>query len=254
MQVLNSVWWDSGILAKVAESSLLQTGLPSMNKELATFQQQAYDFVRGQIINLGFKPGDYLTDTQIADRLGISRTPVREAFQRLEKEGLLVNEARKGWRVYTLELEDIHDIFDLKISIEGMLARKAAHCHDAALRKDLADALADMHAAVDADDPDVWLQADTHLHNILFMMANNERAEQFVRNLNDQWHRLRLGYVALQGRTRVSIGEHEGFVRSVLDGAAEQAERQMRDHLERVRDDLIVLVKRVVIPFSNGGF
>jgi DNA-binding GntR family transcriptional regulator len=225
-----------------------------MNNEIATYQQQTYDFVRGQIINLGFKPGDYITDTQIAERLGISRTPVREAFQRLEKEGLLVNEARKGWRVYTLELEDIYDIFDLKIAIEGMLARKAAGCRDETLRKDLADALVDLQAAVDAKDPDVWLQADSHLHNILFIMANNERAEQFVKNLNDQWHRLRLGYVALQGRTRVSIGEHEGFVRSVLDGAPDQAERQMREHLERVRDDLIVLVQRLVIPFSSSGF
>ena len=97
-----------------------------MNKELSTFQQQTYEYVRNQIINLGFKPGEYITDMLIAEKLAISRTPVREAFQRLEKEGLLVNEARKGWRVYTLELEDIHEIFDLKIAIEGMLVRRAA--------------------------------------------------------------------------------------------------------------------------------
>ena len=97
-----------------------------MGKELATFQQQTYDYVRSQIINLGFKPGEFITDAQIAEKLTISRTPVREAFQRLEKEGLLVNEARKGWRVYMLDLEDINEIFDLKIAIECMLVKKAA--------------------------------------------------------------------------------------------------------------------------------
>ncbi len=137
-----------------------------MSKELSTYQQQTYDYVRGQIINLGFKPGEFINDAQIAEKLSISRTPVREAFQRLEKEGLLVNEARKGWRVYMLDLEDIDEIFDLKIAIEGMLVRKAAACNDKSLRKDLAAALADMKAAAEDDDADAWLQADIHLHNI----------------------------------------------------------------------------------------
>ena len=225
-----------------------------MSKELSTFQQQTYDYVRGQIINLGFKPGEYITDAQIAEKLEISRTPVREAFQRLEKEGLLINEARKGWRVYMLDLEDVREIFELKIAVEGMLIRKAAECTDEGLRKDLRDALLDMKNATEANDADLWLQADIHLHNILFLMSNNERAERIIENLNDQWHRLRLGYVALQGRTKASIGEHEGFVGSVLDGDADKAEKQMREHLARVRDDLIQLVEKLVMPFSSGGF
>jgi DNA-binding GntR family transcriptional regulator len=225
-----------------------------MSKELSTFQQQTYDYVRGQIINLGFKPGEYITDAQIAEKLEISRTPVREAFQRLEKEGLLINEARKGWRVYMLDLEDVHEIFELKIAVEGMLIRKAAECTDEGLRKDLRDALLDMKNATEANDADLWLQADIHLHNILFLMSNNERAERIIENLNDQWHRLRLGYVALQGRTKTSIVEHEGFIGSVLAGDANKAEQQIREHLARVRDDLIQLVEKLVMPFSSGGF
>jgi DNA-binding GntR family transcriptional regulator len=135
-----------------------------------------------------------------------------------------------------------------------MLIRKAAECTDEGLRKDLRDALLDMKNATEANDPDLWLQADIHLHNILFLMSNNERAEKIIENLNDQWHRLRLGYVALQGRTKTSIGEHEGFVGSMLAGDADKAEKQMREHLARVRDDLIQLVEKLVMPFSNGGF
>jgi len=86
------------------------------------------------------------------------------------------------------------------------------------------------------------------------LMANNERAERIVSNLNDQWHRLRLGYVAIQGRTQTSIGEHEQFVANVLAGNPDKAEQQMREHLTRVRDDLIELVERVVMPFSSSGF
>jgi DNA-binding GntR family transcriptional regulator len=225
-----------------------------MNKEPITYQQQSYDYVRDQIINLGFKPGEYITDAQIAEKLNISRTPVREAFQRLEKEGLLVNEAHHGWQVYKLDLTDIHEIFDLKIAVEGMLIRRAAECRDENLIKDLHEALADMRNAVEAQDADYWLRTDFHLHNVLLMMANNERAEKIVNNLNDQWHRLRLGFVAMQGMTQKSIMEHELFVKCVLAQDADGAEAQMRAHLSRVRDDLIHLVVKVLMPYNERGF
>jgi DNA-binding GntR family transcriptional regulator len=85
-------------------------------------------------------------------------------------------------------------------------------------------------------------------------MSNNERAERIVANLNDQWHRLRLGYVALQGRTHTSVQEHEQFFASMLAKNPDEAERQMRIHMARVRDDLIQLIERVVMPFSSRGF
>lgn len=225
-----------------------------MVKETITYQQQAYDFVREQIINLGLKPSEYITDKQIAEQLGISRTPVREAFQRLEKEGLLVTEARKGWRVYSLTLEDIFEIFELKIAIEGMGVRKAAECKDEGLRKELAAALGYMKKAAEANNREEWLEADIHLHNTLFLMADNVRAERIVANLNDQWHRLRLGYDAVQGRTAKSIQEHEAFVNGVLAGDADEAELQMDLHLTRVRDDLIQLVTKVLLPYTGRGF
>ena len=74
-------------------------------------------------MKLELKPGAYLTDSQIAAEVNISRTPVREAFYRLEHEGLLVNQARRGWRVYTLSLQDIEQIFDIKRSPGGVKKR-----------------------------------------------------------------------------------------------------------------------------------
>jgi DNA-binding GntR family transcriptional regulator len=86
------------------------------------------------------------------------------------------------------------------------------------------------------------------------MMANNERAEKIVNNLNDQWHRLRLGFVAMQGITRISIKEHELFVECVLASDPDGAEARMRSHLSRVRDDLIHLVVKVLMPYNDRGF
>ncbi len=218
-----------------------------------TYQKQAYEFVRQQILNLGFKPGEFITDTQISAKLGISRTPVREAFHRLEKEGLLVNEVNRGWRIYYLSLSDIHEIFDIKEAVEGMVARRAAECQDEALREDLKRALGEMTEAAQREDAEAWLQADMQLHNVLFRMADNERARRVVENLNDQWHRVRVGFTALHGRLGRSIQEHQGFVECVLAGDGEQAEHLMRTHLNRVRDELVHLLVNLVLPFVDEG-
>jgi len=224
-----------------------------MNNVNLTNQQQAYEFIKTQIMTLGFKPGEYITDTQIASQLNISRTPVREAFYRLEKEGLLIYEARRGWMIYTLSLENINDIFDIKEVIEGMVARKAADCQDERLRNALREALEKMEAAAREQNADAWLEADKHLHDILFQMAGNELASRIVANLNDQWHRVRLGFVALQGRTIRSADEHRSIIESILAGDGEEAERRMKAHLNKVRSELVHLLVTMVLPFVQKG-
>lgn len=219
----------------------------------ATLQEQAYDFVKAQIMNLDLKPGQYVTDSQVASDLKISRTPVREALRRLEQEGLLVNQARRGWKVYTLSLEDIHEIFDIKEALEGMIARRAADCEDSELRNALKAAIERMRCAGEADDPVAWQKADAQLHQVIFAMGANERATSIIQNLNDQWHRVRIGFIALQGRIERSNPEHEAIIGSILSGEGEEAERLMHIHLNNVRDELVRLLTNLVLPFVEEG-
>jgi DNA-binding GntR family transcriptional regulator len=224
-----------------------------MQSNALTYQQQAYQYIKQQIFSVGLKPGEYITDSQIAGQLEISRTPVREAFHRLEKEGLLVYEARRGWKVYVLSLEDIQEIFDLKLTIEGMTARKAAECQDKRLRADLLGALNDLRAAAENKDLEAWTEADVRLHDAIFSMADNQRASAIIQNLNDQWHRVRAGFVARTGRMEQSVSEHEGFVEAILEGRGEQAEKLIYEHLERIRDELVNLLVNMVLPFVSEG-
>lgn len=224
-----------------------------MAESNTTFQQRAYDYVRNEIITLRYKPGQIITDTQIASELEISRTPVREAFHRLENEGLLINEARRGWRVYALTLEDIHEIFDIKAVVEGMLARRAAQCESEEKRAALRAALDKMRAAAELSDSQRWLDADFELHDVMFSMASNERAYRIVTNLNDQWHRVRIGYAAMQSRMDQSTCEHEQFVQAILAGDAANAERLMHEHLDKVREELVRLLVNIVLPFVQNG-
>ena len=218
-----------------------------------TYQQQAYDFVKAQIMNLDLKPGQYVTDSQVASDLSISRTPVREALRRLEQEGLLINQARKGWKVYALSLHDIHEIFDIKVNIEGMMARRAAECQDETLRSALREAMDQMLLAADSQDRDAWQEADFRLHEVLSEMGGNERAGRIIDNLNDQWHRVRIGFIAMQGRIERSNPEHVQVIESILAGDGETAERYMRIHLNNVRDELVRLLVNLVMPYVEEG-
>jgi len=218
-----------------------------------TYQQLAYDFVKAKIRNLELKPGQYITDSQVAGDLHISRTPVREALRRLEQENLLINEARRGWKVYALSLEDIHEIFDIKETLEALIIRRAAACQDEELRRTMKEALERMQRATQDGDRDAWLEADAQLHEIIFTMGGNERASNIIRGVNDQWYRVRIGLQALEGRMQRSTPEHERIVERILAGDGEQAARLNRTHVNSVRDELVRVLVNLVFPFAEEG-
>jgi DNA-binding GntR family transcriptional regulator len=219
----------------------------------ATYQQQAYDFIKAQITNRGFRPGEYITDARIARELHISRTPVREAFQRLEKENLLLNEARRGWRVHTLTLKDIKEIFDIKEVVEGMAARKAAACTDEAQRAGLRSAFDDMWRGAADNDTEAWVQADHRFHDAIFAMADNTRACRIIWNLNDQWNRVRIGFSTIRNRVERANDEHKAIMDAILAGDGEEAERQTHAHFQQVREELVSVLVNMVLPFVEEG-
>ena len=224
-----------------------------MERSTSTYQQRAYDFIKTQIINRGFRPGEYITDARIAKELSISRTPVREAFHRLEQESLLLYEARRGWRVYTLSLKDINEIFDIKAVVEGMASRKAAECRDEARRAALKGAFHDMCQATASTDTEAWVQADHRFHDEIFAMADSERVCRIIWNLNDQWNRVRIGFTTIRGRVDRANREHRAMLDAILAGDGEEAERQTHAHFEQLREELTQVLVHMVLPFVENG-
>jgi DNA-binding GntR family transcriptional regulator len=165
-----------------------------------------------------------------------------------------VYEARHGWRVYSLSLADIHEIFDLKVRVEGMLVRKACESPDlAAYAPRLAAALDGLRQAAARQDVEAWLRFDASLHDLLYELAGNQRAASLVRNLNEQWHRLRIGFTVQRERMQRSFTEHELVVQHVLAGEGELAENQLCQHLNNVRAELVALLVNMVLPFARDG-
>lgn len=227
--------------------------MTSSSKRGASLELKAYEYVKKRIMRRIYAPGQKILDSKIAGELNISRTPVRDALRLLEHEGFLVGQSGKGWQVYALSLEDIHDIFDVKVELEGMLARKAAECDDKKQRAVLKKALAGMKAAEEVKDNEAWRKHDMELHRIMLAMAGNKRAARIINDLNDQWYRVRIGFVAMEGRVQRSNFEHTAFVESILSGDGANAEKRIRSHLNNLRQEIVNVLVNLVLPFAQNG-
>jgi DNA-binding GntR family transcriptional regulator len=213
--------------------------------------EQAYEKIKNLILTMEYRPGDIVAENSISKKLGVSRTPAREALKRLEQEGLVVVSNRRR-RVYVLTLTDIRQIFDLKRVIEGGIARWAA---ERGSKEDLARLraiVAEMGSIVTrkpstADElaswKGEWQEADVRFHRQLSQMAGNVRAEQYINSLNAYWHRLRLGILAMEGRIETSWAEHSRIAEAILDRNPAAAQEAMESHLENLKTMIINLME-----------
>lgn len=219
-------------------------------------KQKAYETIKGLIISANLRPGQAVTETALSRSLGFSRTPIREALHDLEQEGLIVTRNRRK-RVYMLTVNEIEDIFDLKIEIESAVACWAAQRGSKNQYKQLVKISNEMkrlarlrprnerkeHAWLDK-----WLVADRKLHALLFIMAGNKRAQQIIQNFNSQWHQLKLGMLTLEGRVEKSAVEHEQIVQAVCAGDSHNARKQMQSHLQKLKKELVKIMKIANYP------
>lgn len=218
--------------------------------------EKAYEEIQGLILRMEIRPGEVVTETALSERLGISRTPIREAIRRLEQEGLIVTTNHRK-RACLLTIHEMEEIFDLKVCIEGAVARWAAERAGDAERRKLREALDRMKrvaaarpADAAAEQPwlDRWLESDQRFHEILFDSADNKRARQVIRNCNMQWHRLRLGMLTLEGRVEKAVTEHEAIGRAILDGKPSDAQKAMERHLQNLKRELLKVMRLLHYP------
>ncbi len=218
--------------------------------------KEAYDAIQGLILSSKIKPEQIITEMGLSERLKIGRTPVREAIKILEQEGLIVRENRRK-RVYLLTVKEAQEIFDIKIVLESAICAWAA---ERGIEKDFRhlekifnDMLNLISTRTDDEDSEKlwfekWVKKDEELHQLIFKMAGNKRAENFILNLNKQWHRLRVGLMAMEGRIEKSVEEHKQFVEAILNRDPIGAKEAMREHLSNLRKVLVQILEMFHYP------
>ncbi len=147
--------------------------------------QQIYQTLRSMILDLELAPGTRFTETQVADHFQVSRTPVREALQRLEVENQITIRPKQGCFVRSIDLKQIRDYYDARVAIELLAAERACeHMSDTAL-EDLAELWNPEHLAFGTEADDTLKQAEEAFHIALAQGSGNPALVRYLADIND---------------------------------------------------------------------
>ena len=197
------------------------------------------------ILDNRLPPGTHLLELEVADLLGMSRTPVREAMVRLDHEGLIALRARHGMRVLPISPEDMEEIYQILTALEAAAAEIVAAKPPSERGLNLLKrAIRDMTKALEADDLEGWAEADERFHKLLIELAGNKRLAALVNLHWEQAHRVRMVTLRLRPKPTSSMMDHSALVAAIESGKSAAARRIHREHRRRAGKMLIDLLRK----------
>ena len=200
-----------------------------------------FETLRDAIITQVLKPGERLMEIQLADEMGVSRTPVREAIRKLELEGLVVMVPRKGAYVAGVSMKDIHEVYEVRSALEMLAVTLAAE----RITEEELDALERQvlreseEEKADDGDLDSIIYIDSSFHDIIYQAAHNQRLVQFINILQEQLQRFRAASLSKPGRSKTALEEHKKIVEALSERNGDLASKLARDHIENAENAMI---------------
>jgi DNA-binding GntR family transcriptional regulator len=195
-----------------------------------------YERLREALIDLTFQPGEALREAALVERLGVSKTPIREALVRLERDGLVETAPYRGARARTYTADDLRELFEVRELIETECARRAARRGDPALIKSLTRNVADTEAALARKDLRRTALLLDEFDDLLFAQLDNQMLHELLERLGAHLRRIgRLG--ANAQRFATSVAEHHDVLDAIEGRRPASAERLLRQHLQRLLEE-----------------
>ncbi|MGI5922285.1 MAG: GntR family transcriptional regulator [Syntrophomonadaceae bacterium] len=202
------------------------------------------DALREAIINGTLKPRERLMELQLAEELGVSRTPIREALRKLELEGFIVMVPRKGAYVADFSFKDIADIFEIRAALEGLAGALAAERITDDELENMERLLVEKAEAITENDIEKLVDVDTKFHEALYKASRNERLTTIISNLREQIQRFRATSLANPGRGKMSLDEHRNIVEAIQSRDVQAARQAAQDHIENAENSMIEAIKK----------
>ena len=196
----------------------------NMNEYLP-LRDVVFNTLRQAILKGELKPGERLMEIALAERLGVSRTPIREAMRKLEQEGLVVMIPRRGAQVANITEKDLNDVLEVRIALENVAIEKAcARMTEEEMRRLWLAAKEFEHT-----------EADVAFHEVIYQASDNKRLIQVLNNMREQIYRYRVEYLK-EGETRdVLVKEHEELTKAIRERDVERAKQLSFQHIENQR-------------------
>lgn len=207
--------------------------------EYKPLRDVVFESLREAILEGKLSPGQRLMEVQLAEQLGVSRTPVREAIRKLELEGLVVMLPRKGAYVADISLKDLVDVLEIRASLEGLSASLAAERISEDDIKELEKIAQDFKEYALNGNVEQLLKMDVEFHECIFKAANNKKLHQLINSLWEQVYRFRVTYISDYDSSVNIIKEHELILDAIKNGDSELAKKYATEHIEKAEQFMI---------------
>ncbi len=207
----------------------MQSVVSPSTEPSATRTQQVVDDIRLEIIRNVLPPGTRITEEGLAERYGLSRTPVREALRLLTRESLLVHVPRAYYEVASVNLDEMDDLYSMRVALEERVADRIVACGATRELQALLEFWGMPPASIDGDVHLVF--ADEHFHEALAAASGSTVLPPMLRNINNRLHALRMRDFIDPTRVLRTYEQHAAILHALLDGDARLAASLLRAHI-----------------------
>lgn len=203
-----------------------------------------FEKLRDMIVNGDLRPGQRLMEIKLAEMLGVSRTPIREAIRKLELEGLVVMLPRKGAYVADISKKEIMDVLEIRAALDKLAAGLATQRMTKSEKEDLKKVLASFEKNFKLGNIEGMITDDIKLHDIIYIGAKNEKLQHIINNLREQITRFRIIYLKeIYRKNEKLLNEHREIVDAILSGDVEKAQKVAEEHIKNQEIELIKSIK-----------
>lgn len=211
--------------------------LPWTNQELAPIRDKVYSYIKNAILRGEYKAGDRLVERNLAEKLQISRTPIREALFRLESQRFVTTVPRKGVIVNEISQDELLEVFSILGSLETLAVRMAAQKIDEAMIAEFDDLIDEIRKAQangrEAEMSDDFAEINLRYNDLIGKAAKNIRLHEMLTELRDYVRAFSNVSAAVPGRAMEALKEHLDILLSIRNGEADLAETYAKIHLEK---------------------
>ena len=215
-------------------------------------RDMVFDVLMNAIMMGQLSPGERLLEVQLAEEMGVSRTPVREAIRRLELEGFVVMVPRKGAYVAGLSVNDVESVYEIRTALETLAVRLAAQRMEAEDYQYLEELSAKMRETWQGGNVENWIDLDAKFHEALYKFSRNERLVQLMSNVMEQISRYRIISLANMQVRHNSLAEHEELIEALRNRDSEAAAGAAAHHIENTKDSLLQMLQTKFAAAENG--
>ena len=222
----------------------------NMNEYLP-LRDVVFNTLRKAILRGELKPGERLREIQLANKLGVSRTPIREAIRKLELEGLVLMIPRKGAEVAQITEKNMQDVLEVRKALEELSVQLACERITPEQVEEMKMAAEDFRKVLKSGDVTKIAEADVKFHDIIFAATNNQRLITLLNNLREQMYRFRVEYLKQKECYPQLLEEHDKLIALISGGEVEEACELMGCHIDNQASTVSDVIRRDQVEYHR---